>query len=83
MADLEPENWLTYNGDHRGSVGQLMGPGWGVGFSTVVAAEYDPDAGRCRVHDIRRCTICGPRGQTRLGMVSGDVRAEFAAAGGG
>jgi len=45
MTNLEPENWLTYQGDQRHAVGRLMGPGRGVGYSTVDAARYDPEEG--------------------------------------
>lgn len=84
-----PENWLTYRGDHRESIGLLMGPGYrtlgqprALAYSTVVAAVYElgtvcdcsallDDGGG------HLSTDCPGRGRTRLGLVSGDQRAEL------
>jgi hypothetical protein len=46
---LEPENWLTYKGDRRGSVGQLMGPNTVGEIATVVAAEFDATANKTKL----------------------------------
>lgn len=56
-----PENWLTYRGDHRESVGKLMGPRYqSREHCTVVAAIHEQEANR-----------------TRLGLATGDVRGEM------
>lgn len=67
-VDLEPENWLTLPGDHRASVGLILGPGLNVGVCTVAVVDYDDQDDRGRKDG---------RGTSRLGCVSGDVRSEL------
>jgi hypothetical protein len=69
-----PENWLTFRGDQRPTVGAVMGPRYrrqgheSDALCTVVAARYEPD------HD---WGDGGKMGRTQLGLVTGDVTAEL------
>lgn len=45
----KPSTFLNYVGDHRGSVGQVMGPNTLGELLTVVSCEYDETAQRSRL----------------------------------
>lgn len=45
----QPSTWLNYAGDHRGSVGQVMGPNLLGEYLTVVFVAFDESAGSSRV----------------------------------
>lgn len=49
MTAPKATTWLNYNGDHRGSVGRVMGPNLLNEYLTVVEANYDEAAGTSRL----------------------------------
>lgn len=49
MTLPKASTWLNYPGDHRGSIGEVMGPNTYDEFLTVTEADYDPDTNRTRL----------------------------------
>jgi hypothetical protein len=49
MTAPKATTWLNYKGDHRGSVGRVMGPNLLNEYLTVVEANYDAAAGTSRL----------------------------------
>ena len=49
MTLPKASTWLNYKGDHRGSIGQVMGPNLLKELLTVVEAQYDSKNNRTRL----------------------------------